>query len=180
MNLKEVMKYLVDNQYVVKVRGNLVFSRKFKEEYTEEKPPVEILSIGSVAIVPKPAKMDPGGIYYADRFIQFSMDCQAPKKIAGPRGTIYPGNKYNEKAAITLLKMLKEEGVDYDLLVKSTMLYYKGAGDCKKALGNYILEGTWRTDYLELKNSAEKGVEALGQHIKTTLDNGEHSLIRIG
>ena len=60
------------------------------------------------------------------------------------------------------------------------MLYYKSGNSYKKTIGNYILEGNWRTDYLELQQSASAGEEELKNHIKNSLDNGEHTAFKLG
>ena len=180
MNLQEVVKYLSSNKYILISKGKFSFSKKFYDEYQPSVPGEVLPAVvpTSLPVVSPGAEVIHKSVLYTDRFIQFVQDAQVPARLE-VRGKVYYANKYNEQAAIAFHKMLEKEGVDYSLIVKSTMLYYKSGVDAKKAIGNYILQGDWRTDYEELKNSAQQGEQELNQHIKKQLDNGEYSPFRL-
>jgi len=175
MNLQEAIKFLSSNQYILISKGKFTFSRKFYEEY---KPPEPGKAPATLPVASPGAGLVQKPVLYTDLFIQFIQESQVPARLS-VKGRIYPANKYNEDAAVRFYKMIHKEGVDYSLVVKSTMLYYKSGIDAKKAIGNYILQGDWRTDYEDLKNSAQKGEQQLNEHIKNQLDNGEHSPFRL-
>lgn len=187
MNLTEAMEYLLSNQYVLSAgKGKYSFSKKFEQEYVprslKQKTTTDVLAINpQMPIAVKPVPKNSDNIYYAHRFITFITEANVPKRIEGGRGKWYPGNKYNEEAAIKFHKMIHDEGINYDILVRSTALYYASSIDFKKVIGNYILQGDWRTDYEELKNRAGEGKEELEKHIKNELKNdGEQTYYRRG
>jgi hypothetical protein len=111
------------------------------------------------------------GLSYSELFIHFITAAQVPQKVLDTRGQPYIVNKYNEKAAAALCRLIVKEGIDLALLIRSTMLYYKGANRFKKTVGNYITEGDWRSDYMALCQHASQGVEALDKHIREETTN---------
>jgi hypothetical protein len=59
-------------------------------------------------------------------------------------------------------------------------LYYKSGIRFKKAIGTYFTSGDFRTDYLNLKNAAETGVDELQTHIKGEIKTNEHNAYTLG
>jgi hypothetical protein len=102
------------------------------------------------------------------------MEAKVPQRLPDAKGGYFDANKYNDKAMFKFQEMMKQ-GIDYDLLVKATILYYKSASSFKKKIANYILDGDWFTDYEMLRLSAEAGEEKLKKHIKDELNGGQHS-----
>lgn len=112
-------------------------------------------------------------------FIQFITDAKVPRQLEDNRGGMYPANKYSEDGMKAFRKAM-EAGVVYDVLVKSTMLYYKSGTRYKKAVGNYFAEGHWRTDYQNLLDAASQGTTKLDNHIKQETKTNEHTPYRMG
>jgi hypothetical protein len=50
-----------------------------------------------------------------------------------------------------------ESGYRLDVLQATIVLYYKSGNSFKKAIGNYMISGEWKTDYDRLVVEAEKG-----------------------
>lgn len=184
--LTDHLKWFTDRGYVLSTgSGKYGFSRKFYEELKTEAlvekmstPVAMVDSEQSVApsLLPEVRKpeillAEIANMTYSSLFIHFISQAQVPARAEDTRGNEYPVNKYNEKAAVVLYKLVTNGQVDYPLLVKSTMLYYKGSRRFKKTIGNYITEGDWRTDYEALKRSASQGEEALKAHINEEIKN---------
>lgn len=170
MDLTQVIKYLRDNGYTKTTAGKLVFTKKFHEDHAAQRGVITTKNL--FGLMP----IDPNDV--TDAFIKFILDSKVPSKLETKTGP-YFANKYSGDAAKVFQKILIT-GYNYDLLVKSTMLYYKSGVGYKKAIGNYILQGDWLTGYEELKAAADTGEEELKSHIENTLDNGEHDNFTFG
>lgn len=189
MNLQEIIKYLKDNKYILISQGKYIMSPEFqqackkqKEEIVEKKFSAGDSIITSVMVsehIGIITKVEPK-INYSDWFIQFIKDAKVPSRLEDNHGNLYSANKYNEDARKIFQKALEKEGFDYTLLVRSTMLYYKSGIRYKKAIGTYFTSGEFRTDYLNLKQSAEEGTESLEQHLKEEINNGQHNRYTLG
>lgn len=168
LTLTEVIEFLRDNDYTTTRAGKLAFTKKFHEDHIAQKGQSSDTSI----------IVAPGNT--ADIFIKFILEAKVPARLEDTRGNPYYTNKFSEEAAKIFYRMIVKEGVNYDLVVKSTMLYYKSGVRLKKAIGNYIIQGDWRTDYEDLKNSAGAGEQELKDHIKNTVDGGGYSPFKLG
>lgn len=175
MTLTEVIQFLLDNDYVNTRAGKLAFTKKFHEDHIAQKGGVVTASI-SGALIPIPTTHT----QMASLFVHFIMEAKVPAKLEDNRGNPYYANKFNEEAGKRFVQMIFKDGVDYNLLVKSTMLYYKSGVAFKKAISNYILQGDWLTDYQELQQSAAAGETQLNQHIKTTVEHGGYNPFKFG
>lgn len=188
MNLQEIIKYLKDNKYILISQGKYIMSPEFQQACKNQKKG-EILIVNMDAI-PKQVfdiqKIDTqiqvikDKRNYSEWFIQFIQDAKVPARLEDHRGNLYSANKYNEDARKVFQKAIEKEGFDYNLLVKSTMLYYKSGIRLKKAIGTYFTSGEFRTDYLALQISAEGGADKLIQHLKQETDNGQHNRYSLG
>jgi hypothetical protein len=110
------------------------------------------------------------------RFLNLIADAKVPAKLEDNRGGVYYANKFSIEG-LKVFKAALLRGVDYSVLVKSVMLYYKSSVKYKKAIGNYFIQGDWRTDYEALLASASEGAEALTKHITNEIKptDGERS-----
>src|SRR6187551_1597515 len=165
MDLTQVIEFLRDNGYIKTTNGKLVFTKKFHEDHATQRGVINTGSPNALVII------SPG--VDSDLFIRFILDSKVPSRLETKTGP-YFANKYSTDAAKEFSKILTK-GYNYELLVKSTMLYYKSGVGYKKAISNYILQGDWLTGYEELKAAADTGENELKEHIKQTLDNGEHN-----
>lgn len=202
MTLNEVLQFLRENKYILssKEKG-YVLSKTFQQDVKrlmtegEDKPIIPPVKVeGRAAEYP----MVPSECYspfditkidnridflktinWPDKFIQFINEAKIPARLENNKLEAYAANKYSEDGMKAFRKAI-ESGIDYGTLVRSTMLYYKSSVRFKKAIGNYMKDGDWRTDYENLKNAAEQGTKELEQHLKTeTKDNG-YSNYRLG
>lgn len=175
MTLNEVFKYLVEKGYVLASKDKgYTLSKKFQADVKAMKASSEHgLSVVSKS-VSTTTELDWGNL-----FINFIKDAEVPAKLPDNKGGWYAGNKYSEDA-MKKFKQIIGTGIDYNLLVRSTQLYYKSANTYKKIISNYILDGDWRTDYFTMKDAVDKGVQGLVEHVKTETDDGQHSNYRIG
>lgn len=173
MTLTEVLTYLRDNKYILSDRGKYVLSKKFQEDVAALKNTVSLLPPASNTLPIIAPKSDE----WPQRFMQFIMDAKVPKFLENNRNERYAANKYSEDA-MKVFKKAIEGGTDYNLLIKTVQLYYASGNRFKKAVGNYFTQGDWRTDYEALVSTSNDGAAALTNHIKETLDDGQHTPFR--
>lgn len=166
MEIQKLYEYLRDNGYILSSGDILVFSNKFYAEIKREKKTIISARQVDPIILPSPVVQD-----WKMYFIKFIQIC-VPTKCEGARGEMYDTNKFSEDAAKEFRKMIDKEGINYELLVESTKLYYK-SGRFRKKISNYIVDGDWRSDYLAFKTAHQIG-DVQG-HIKKSTDNGEHN-----
>jgi hypothetical protein len=188
--LIDKLKWFTERGYILSAgKGKYNFSRKFYDDLKTEElvaqmsDDLDIQVVSNPSLLPEvqkyPATVQ--GMTYTDLFIRFIQEAQVPPKAEDTRGNLYPVNKYNDKAAIRLYKLIASEGVDYKMLCRSTNLYYKGNKRFKKTIANYIIDGDWRTDYDTLSSSVSRGEEALKEHIKQeTKDESGYSGYELG
>lgn len=171
MTLKELLQYLLDNQYLLAHKGKYTVTRKFYDDVQKvDKSNAVIADLKlsvvhyerTLAVLPKPIM---------PTFLQFILDSQVPARLEGSNGDVYAANKYSEGANKIFVKAIAE-GIDYSILVNSTTLYYKSSLRYKKTIGNYFIQGDWKTDYLTLKDKAGAGGQELKDHINKELEHG--------
>lgn len=170
LNLQEILTYLRDNTYVTKnTKDEWVFSEKFYHDLeVQGRAVVPVPKAGNVATLPK------DGTEWQLLFIQLIEAAQVPKVLSDNRGGHYYANKYSEPAMKVFRKALEKDDVNYELLVKSVMLYYKSSVSYKKTISNYFTGGDWKTDYMALTQSISQGAEALTNHIQDELKSNTY------
>jgi hypothetical protein len=115
---------------------------------------------------------------WTGQYIRFIQEAEVPQRGEGGSGS-YDLNKFSEKAAKQFRKMIEKEGVQYPVLIKSTLLYYKTHRRYPVTITRYIEEGLWRTDYMALLESVKEG--KLTDHIQNEIDHEkEFSKYRLG
>lgn len=189
MNLQEIIAYLKENKFLLKSGDTFVMSKEFLQACKRQKGEIivmdmsvvdkEKLDLSKMTLelgFPKVAKT----ISWDDVFIQFIKAAQVPNRLENNRNEVYAANKFNSDACKVFRKAIEKEGYDYDLLIKSTMLYYKSSLRFKKAIGTYFTSGDFRTDYLNLKNAAETSSEELQSHIKQEIKDNGHNAYTLG
>ena len=164
--LKEIVHNLLENGYMMVVKGKYVVTAKFNKEMTGQE--VGLIKINNQPIVmenPPPTALITAPADWPMKFMRFITEAEVPKKGSGRDGS-YDLNQYSEPAMKAFRKMLEKEGINYDVLVKSTMLYYKTHNSFQKTISNYIADGHWRTDYYALLHAAENGADGLKTHVE--------------
>lgn len=175
LQLSEVFKFLVDNGYILASKSTGYSLSKSFQAAVKNMKKGEIIVPGPEALVAAHS----AELNWPNLFVQFIQDAKVPPKLSDNKGGQYAANKYSEDA-MKKFKQMMESGIDYNILVKSTILYYASGITYKKAIGNYITQGDWRTDYFLLKGAAEKGVDELAKHVQEETKNGEHTNYTIG
>lgn len=183
-NLSEVLQFLKDNKYLLIHRGTYYLSNSFQAD-TKELNTIEFTKniinsielLGPVDANAKLAEYNPPKDYrlYFIEFIQLS---KVPVRIQLNNGQMFDANKYSEPAMKEFKRMIEKEHIDVRTLIRSTQLYYASKSDFKKKIGNYILDGDWRSDYTNLKLSMQAGEKQLKEHIKSETKPNEATKFR--
>lgn len=179
MQLKEVVQWMLENNYMVAVNGKYRVTAKFNKEMTGVEKGLIVTKSGPMVLEAglSPAVTNTKTEDWTSAYIQFISDAQVPSRSESSTGS-YDVNKYSEPGMKAFKKAI-ESGVIYAILVKSTMLYYKTHKRYAVKIGNYMSDGIWRTDYETLKNSVEDGTVA--DHIKSQIDDDkEYSKFKLG
>lgn len=177
MNLKDAVQFLLQNGYLAQVKGKYRVTAKFNQEMTGIA--TGLVLTGSVPqVVEKPLPSLRNNADWVQLYINFIREAEVPVRGEGKDGG-YDLNKYSEKAMKMFRRMIEKEGVIYGVLVKSTLLYYKTHRKFPHTITRYISEGSWRSDYQALLQSAKDGT--LENHIQTEIDHEkEFSKYRLG
>jgi len=149
------------------VDGKLIFTMKFHHTIVSIKPMTDLTVpalIGDNSLVIAKLQND-----WELGFINFIMEAKVPPTQHTKEGGVYYLNKYSTNAMKVFRRAIEKEGVVYEVLVRSTFLYYKSIDQYKKTIANYFTEGIWRTDYMALVESLKNGT--VETHIKTTMSN---------
>jgi hypothetical protein len=170
--LKQLLDQLLMGGYVIMDNGKYVFTPKFYADIVS----TAVATIPNMlpSTIPVPTSKPE----FEMLFIKLIADAQVPKHLPDNKGGVYAANKFSETGLKAFMAAIKN-GVNYELLVKSVMLYYKSSTNYKKAVGNYFAQGDWRTDYEALAASTTSP-EALNQHIKSQINNESKSHFKLG
>lgn len=173
LSILEVYEFLRSNMYILARGQDRILSKKFNEDLESAKRslPMRIVHYPEMGLKKNESF---AVINWPDAFINFIMAANVPKTLES-NGKVFDANKYSEPAMKEFQRMISKEGIDLEILTKSTMLYYASNKDFKKKIGNYILDGDWRTDYLELISVAELGEKALKDHINKEINGNHHN-----
>ena len=187
MTLQEAVQWLMDNNYLIAIKGKYRVTAKFNKEVTGQE--VGVMKYGTTIMVQEtapslsPALTGSGSLHlsttdWSQAYLNFIKEAEVPAKGMGNGGIPYDLNKYSEPAMKAFRKII-ESGVMYPVLVKSTMLYYRTHRSFAYKLTRYIEEGFWRSDYEALLTSAEDGT--IVNHIQKEIDdNTEFNKFKIG
>ncbi len=177
MNIQDVTKWLVENRYIaMNIKGRYEFLKSFHEALKFSIKPT-ILAVqkenSNVTIsdntIPDPLQYKVYNYsHWCHFYNQFILACHVPGKITSGHST-YAGNKFSEEGMKAFQKALKD-GFEYKGLVMAVTLYYKSSLNYKKAIGRYMSDGEWRTDYAALVSKAQEG--NLEKHINETINDG--------
>lgn len=191
-NLQEAINYMIANGYMSCVKGEYKLTTSFRTamkalqaggkvtkgiqgkvipEIVAAITPVQVPALSPklmVALSPED---------WVDKYKQFILDAKIPARCEDRWGNLYDINKYSEPGMKAFRKAM-ESGVKYELLVMAVALYYKSGVKLKVAIGRYMEEGRWRTDYDALLSSAQDNKVA--EHIKSVTDNGQYSSTKLG
>jgi hypothetical protein len=166
--LLQTVQYLLDNGYMAIIKGKYIVTSKFNKEITGLDRGLT-LATGNVPLVKEPDLKKT--VSWQEMYTRFIIEAKVPARILNPRGDYYQANSYSEGGLKAFRKALEKEEVKYDLLVESTQLYYTGSIGLKVAIGRYMEEGMWRTQYQEIVEHTKAGT--LKEHVKSTKDESK-------
>lgn len=194
ISLVVATEFMITNGYILPLGGGKYkLSTKFLQEFGKAyKPAPRQYALG---IDPVSKKTDPvlfqtqpdgtvvvpGKFYFSweNRYKQFIMEAKVPARLDNNRGENYQVNGYSEKGMKAYRKAC-ESGIEHELLVKSTMLYYHSRIRFKVAIGRYMEEGIWKTGYDALADAAGQGEQQVIDHIKAETQDDQQSSYRVG
>lgn len=184
VNLKEVTDYLFANGYLHNVKGDFKLTSSFKKAMDALAAGHSVASVKqrktgalTAATIGRQDVMVLNKVDWIEQYKQFILDAAVPKRCQGKYGEPYDTNKYSEPG-MKAFKKAMESGIQYEMLVAATALYYKSAVKMKVAIGRYMEEGRWRSDYDALVASAESNT--VKEHINEVTDDGEYSFTKLG
>lgn len=170
-SLHEAVEFMVANGYLVRSKNKyLLMQQKLSRDLS--KPEVPAVKSSTAIVVTARKAQD-----WVNEYQKFIVESMVPRRCEGRNGEMYYTNQYSEPGMKAFRKAI-EGGADYNILTKSTMLYYKSGVKLKQAIGRYMEEGTWRSGYDALLQSAEQGT--VEQHIKDELEDGSNSFTQLG
>lgn len=161
-NLKEAVDFLLQEGYIYKAIKFLKFTPKAYQE------------LGDLSRVKAQAHTQQT---WDERYVQFIREAEVPVRAEGSRGDLYELNKYS-KDGCKAFEVAIGRGADYARLVASTKLYYQSKIKLKVAIGRYMKEGLWRSDYDAYQLSEEQGTTT--DHINQQQSDGTHSAYTVG
>lgn len=180
---KTALRLLAEDYYIVAVDGKLAITTKFQRKLNETlpselygvkalecegEPNIQVVKESDIHPIVKSTKKmvisKPGD---SIEFIDFIVACEVPQKVHLSGGGFFRANQYNKGADLEFQKILAK-GYQLDILIGATKLYYKSGG-AVQAIHNYILQGTWVSQYIAMEESLKAGT--VEKHIKTNLSN---------
>lgn len=183
INLKEAVDFLLSGGYLTRgATGRYKVTQKLYDQLMHPEIIKDLELLKPVVINGKLAYMPPGElplkmVDWVSAYTSFIVAARIPARGESKSGEYYPMNKYSNPGMKAFRKII-EAGVDLDILIKSTMLYYKSGVKLKVAITRYMEDGLWRSDYEALVNSAEEG--KVEEHIKQQLNDGQHTDWTVG
>ncbi len=164
---KESVDYLLQEGYLKKVKGRYCVTAKFNEAMNGISTGLATLPSGQLAV----RESQLGVITdWEQRYIQFIIDAKVPQRGEDSAGNLYDMSRSSKEGIKAFREAIEKKGFNYDLLLRSTMLYYAGPVKYKQSIGTYMSQGTYLSDYYNLIDSMRNGT--VEQHIEDTLDDG--------
>lgn len=147
MNLRDVLRWLLEEKLIVIVGNQIVFTKKAAEDLKTlgfDTKIVENIALNTATPV---QSVEP--IHVGDKkqiWNQFIYDADIPHRVQAPDGGVYTVRQYSPGCADKLMRIIRDPKIDYSRLVESTKQYYKSV-TYKALLGNYIDKEIWRSEY---------------------------------
>jgi hypothetical protein len=168
-----MVQWMQENQYLVQIKGKYRVTAKFNKEITGQE--VGIVKVGEALLVQEKEPLILATVSlgaqttnWSDYYLQFIREAEVPARCEGKDGN-YDVNKYSEEGMKAFRKALEKEGINYQLLVNVTRLYYKSHRQFALKIGNYMAKGEWRSDYESAFTANKEG--KLAEHIQQEIQN---------
>lgn len=166
MSEEEALQLFIEKGYIVSLKGKYQLTGNFHRNYVPVSTGLvvsnkQIATNSSQAVVTQQEQI----LGVKELLKKFREDAEIPFRISNDGGKPFTANAVS-KEGITAFRDILKSGVDYQVLVYSTKLYYK-TDSFRKGLTNYLVQGDWESYYLEFKKKLETG--AIENHIKGEL-----------
>jgi len=144
-NLKNVLQWMIDNEYGVLIGKEFVLTNKVNTELNGLRPSTAVIAIHrpvtAVTKVINPTSKK-------DIWNKFIADADIPHRVKSTTGGTYTVRQFGAAAVNELIKIISDPSIDYHAFVESTKHYYKTV-TFKALLSNYLLKQIWRGEYDE-------------------------------
>lgn len=183
MTKLETYIQLFKKHHILHFNKKLVVTNKFHRDFSLEEMQNEINEQAKGAssvpnLSPEPVKpvlpVPVKPVSPPPSFKQFIIDAEVPEKLYLSNGSHYWANRYSVPADKAFQKAMSK-GVQYDVLVIATKLYYK-AGGARVTIANFIQDGIWESFYDSMLDSMQKGTT--DKLIKKNLSEGDEGYSR--
>lgn len=173
MELKEAVQFMVENGYMTTTKqGKYCVTAKFNKAILGVDAGAVPLPNNAGLVVREPM-LPEKVINWEQLYMKFILEAQVPARLSGSGGEWYEVNKYSAPGLKGFRRAMEKDRVNYPLLVKSTMLYYKNSSGFKVKIERYMQEDLWRSDYAALLASAEN--DTVDEHVKQQTTSNEWS-----
>jgi hypothetical protein len=161
MHVLEALKFLLDHNYLMDLKGELVVTNKLKREYNKNKDLLDKMPVGAFK-----NNISSDVSVSKDVYKQFIIDACVPKKIEMSNGSWFYSNRYSEPANKVFTKivqgkiLIRGQKVDVAKLVEATKRYYKAKNSARTHIGNYFTTGVWEScyeDYIDKHDNTASG-----------------------
>lgn len=156
MTREEAIELLISTGDIISMKGKYTLTGQFHRDFV----PVpktglvvsnQLATNSSQAIVTQQDKI----LSVKELLKKFREDAEIPFRISNDGGKPFTANAIGIDGIKAFEKILKE-GIDYQVLVYATKLYYK-SDSFRKGLTNYLVQGDWEVAYLEFKKKLDDG-----------------------
>ncbi len=152
---KELMDYLVQQEYAVWIDNKPVLTKKFYDIFPPPNTEMFIYQRKPNVILESSKKR----VYSAEEkkqiWNEFVDRAEIPFRVKAPGGGIYTVKHYSKPAVDKLISILETKDLDYTKFIESTKNYYKTV-TYKLTLQRYLCEEVWEEEYKQWGSKAKQ------------------------
>lgn len=171
MSEKEAIEVLIEKGYIIPIKGKYQLTGEFHRNYIPVSTELAVVSremtVNSKAIV-----KSENIATVKELLKKFRDDADIPFRIKSSSGQTYTVSAISNDACKAFSQILKS-GIDYQILVYATKLYYK-RDSFRKILTNYLKDGDWEVEYHEFKSKLGQG--QVQNHIQAELGSFDNNI----
>lgn len=144
LTLDKAIDFLLENDYLAYIQGKIVVTGKLQREFKPiPKDKIDVIFPDQPTVVSREALWK-----------KFMADAEVPHKAIATDGRAYTIRQYSAGLANQLTRIIKT--VNYEILVKSTALYYK-SNSYKVIFSNYLEKNIWKEEYERYEKAKVSG-----------------------
>jgi hypothetical protein len=151
-DISKVADWMVKEGYFIIHKNKYLVSEKFNREVRGVSEGLVKLPNRKITVKEKgrvPAGLTPDE--WRDTYMKFIAEAKVPKFGRMGDGRLYELNKFSEKAFAKFRTLIEHDAIDLERLQAVTAAYYADNRTVKVTVSNFILEGLWRTNYINLE-----------------------------